>query len=213
MISIHVWGSRALFTRPEMKAERVSYDVITPTAARGILEAIYWKPEMVWEVERIRVLNPIRFVSCKRNEVASKIPASNVDRAMRAGSVGDLGSDVTEDRVQRTSMLLRDVAYVIEARISLSAAGRANPSETVVKHVEMARRRTARGQCFHRPFLGCREFAADFELLDGPAPAPHANLAGERDLGWMLREIHYGPPATLKFFRPVMVDGIYSVPA
>ena len=123
LVRLKVWGPRALFSRPEMKVERVSYDVITPSAARGILEAIHWKPQMVWRVQRLRVLNPIRFESLRRNEVGSKIPAGKVASAMRAARRRGLALHVDEDRQQRAATLLKDVAYVIEARIELTAKG------------------------------------------------------------------------------------------
>ncbi|MBS0612700.1 MAG: type I-C CRISPR-associated protein Cas5 [Proteobacteria bacterium] len=143
-LRLHVWGQRALFARPEMKVERVSYDTITPSAARGILEAIHWKPAIVWRVERLRVLNPIRFESVRRNEIGSRIPAGKVASAMRAGSTEGLALFVEDDRQQRAATLLRDVAYVIEARLDLTERGRADASESVGKHLDMARRRAAR---------------------------------------------------------------------
>jgi CRISPR-associated protein Cas5d len=212
-IRLHVWGARALFSRPEMKVERVSYDVITPSAARGILEAIHWKPAMVWRIQRLRVLKPIRFESIRRNEVGSKIPAGRVATAMRAGSTEDLALYVDEDRQQRAATVLRDVAYVIEAAVELTARGRADPSESVAKHVEMARRRAARGQCFHHPYLGTREFACDFALLEGDPPPPHESLLGERDLGWMALDIDFAAGMAPRFFRAVMRDGVIEVPA
>ena len=211
-VSLKVWGSRALFSRPEMKVERVSYDVITPSAARGVLEAIHWKPQMVWRIRRLRVLNAIRFESIRRNEVGSKIPAGKATSAMRAKSTEGLQLYVDEDRQQRAATLLKDVAYVIEAGIELTAKGRASPGETVQKHLEMARRRAAKGQCFHHPYLGTREFACDFELQDGPPPPPHESLQGERDLGWMALDMDY-PGMQARFFRARMVDGVIDVPA
>lgn len=212
MIRIKIWGPRALFSRPEMKVERVSYDVITPSAARGILEAIHWKPQMQWRVQRLRVLNPIRFESLRRNEVGSKIPAGKAASAMRAGSTEGLALYVDEDRQQRAATLLRDVAYVIEARVELSAKGRANPAESVQKHLEMARRRATKGQYFHHPYLGTREFPCDFELLEGESPEPHESLKGARDLGWMALDVDYLPGMEATFFRAQMVDGVIDVP-
>ncbi len=213
LVSLRVWGPRALFSRPEMSVERVSYDVITPSAARGILEAIHWKPQMVWRIERLRVLNAIRFESVRRNEVGSKIPAGKVASAMRAGSTEGLALHVDDDRQQRAATLLKDVAYVIEARIELTVKGRADPTESVQKHLEMARRRMARGQYFHHPYLGTREFACDFALMDGDPPAPHDSLKGERDLGWMALDLDYAAGMEPKFFRARMVDGVIDVPA
>jgi CRISPR-associated protein Cas5d len=210
---LRVWAPRALFSRPEMKVERVSYDVMTPSAARGVLEAIHWKPQMVWRVERIRVLNPIWFESIRRNEVGSKIPAGKVASAMRARSTEGLALYVDEDRQQRAATLLKDVAYIIEARIELTAKGRADSGETVQKHLEMARRRTAKGQYFHHPYLGTREFACDFELLEGEPPPPHESLRGARDLGWMALDLDYEAGMEARFFRAAMVDGVIEVPA
>lgn len=212
-IKLHVRGERALFSRPEMKVERVSYDVITPSAARGIMEAIHWKPAMVWRIQRLRVLRPIRFESIRRNEVGSKISAGRVAAAMRAGSTEGLALYVDEDRQQRAATVLRDVAYVIEARVELTAQGKGDPTESVAKHLEMARRRAARGQCFHRPYLGTREFACDFDLLDGDPPPPHESLLGDRDLGWMALDIDFAASMAPRFFRAVMRDGVIEVPA
>jgi CRISPR-associated protein Cas5d len=212
-IRLKVWGDRALFSRPEMKVERVSYDVITPSAARGILEAIHWKPQMVWRIQRLYVLNPIRFESLRRNEVGSKVPAGKVAAAMSARSTAGLALYVDEDRQQRAATLLKDVAYVIEARVALTPQGRADPAESVQKHLEMARRRAAKGQYFHHPYLGTREFPCDFALLEGELPAPHASLAGERDLGWMALDLDYAAGNEPRFFRARMVDGVIEVPA
>ena len=208
-VALHVWGDMACFTRPEMKAERVSYDVITPSAARGVLEAVCWKPQMRWVVTRIRVLKPIRFTNVRRNEVASKIPTKGkygVAAAMKAGT-GKLGLYVDEDRQQRAATLLRDVAYVIEADVEVL-----DPAERPEKYAAMFRRRALKGQCFTRPFLGCKEFAADFELFSGKPPGPPDELRGERDLGWMLHDIDFADGMTPHFFRPVMTDGVIDVP-
>ncbi|KQT85707.1 type I-C CRISPR-associated protein Cas5c [Methylobacterium sp. Leaf466] len=211
-IRLHVWGPRALFSRPEMKVERVSYDVITPSAARGIVEAIHWKPAIVWRIVRLRVLKPIRFESLRRNEVGAVASAGKAASAMRAGSTEGLALYVEEERQQRAATLLRDVAYVIEARLDLSPKGHATPEETVGKHLDMFRRRARKGQCFSRPCLGTREFAADFELLEGDTPEPDPSLLGERDLGWMVLDHHY-PGLEARFFRARMRDGVIDVPA
>ena len=212
-IHIHVWGKRALFSRPEMKVERVSYDVITPSAARGILEAIHWKPQMAWRVVRLFVLKPIRFESIRRNEVGSKVLSAKVAAAMRAGVTDGVAMHVDEDRQQRAATLLKDVAYVIEGRIDLTERGRADPTESIQKHLEIARRRAAKGQCFHRPYLGTREFACDFALLEGAPPPPDRSLLGTRDLGWMALDIDYAAGMEARFFRATMVDGVIDVPA
>lgn len=210
-VKLKVWGDRACFTRPEMKVERVSYDVITPSAARGILEAIHWKPAFTWRIERLRVLNPIRFETIRRNEVASRIPSSNVKKAMNAGSTEGLALYVDEDRQQRAATVLKDVAYVIEARIELKDP--ANAAEPIGKHLDIFNRRARKGQCFHRPCLGMREFAADFELVGGDVPAPHESLLGERDLGWMALDIDFARGGRPLFFKAVMRDGVIEPPA
>lgn len=204
-IALRVWGDYACFTRPEMKVERVSYDVITPSAARGVLEAIYWKPQIRWVIDRIHVLRPIRFTNLRRNEVASKIPAGNVRKAMK-GDNSSIGLYVEEDRQQRAALILRDVEYVIEAHFDMLDA-----SELPKKHVEMMKRRARRGQYFHHPYLGCREFPADFEWLEDPLPA--SPLQGHKDLGFMLHDLDYSNAMTPRFFRAAMTDGVIEVPA
>ena len=154
-IKLQVSGRYACFTRPEMKVERVSYGVITPSAARGILEAIHWKPAISWVIDRIHVLKPIRFESIRRNEVGSKIPSASVTSAMKSGQLDGLSLLVDEDRQQRASTVLRDVSYVIEAHFDMTT--KAN-GDTAAKHHEMFVRRAAKGQCFHQPCLGTREF-------------------------------------------------------
>jgi CRISPR-associated protein Cas5d len=207
-IKLSVRGSRACFTRPEMKAERVSYDVITPSAARGILEAIYWKPAIRWVVDTIHILKPIRFESIRRNEVGSKISEANVKSAMRSGKLDGLVLYVDDDRQQRASTILRDVDYVIEAHFDIVHA-KAGTDDNEAKHLDMFRRRAEKGQCFHQPCLGTREFAADFELLDGKPP--QSALTGERDLGWMLYDIDFANGMTPLFYRPIMQDGVIDV--
>jgi CRISPR-associated protein Cas5d len=209
-IKIHVWGERACFTRPEMKVERVSYDVITPSAARGILEAIHWKPAIRWVVDRIHVLKPIRFESLRRNEVGSKISADSVRGAMKAGSTVGFALAVDEDRQQRAATILKDVAYVIEAHFEMTA--KAGEHDNHGKHLDMFNRRARSGQCFHRPALGTREFAADFELLGDESPTPHPDLIGEHDLGFMLLDIDFAKGMSPVFFRAIMRDGIIAIP-
>jgi CRISPR-associated protein Cas5d len=208
-IKLHIWGDFALFTRPEMKVERVSYDVITPSAARGVIEAIYWKPEIRWRIDRIHVLNPIRFTSLRRNEVASKVSATNVARAMKAGR-GNLGLYIEDDRQQRAASILRDVGYVIHARFEI-ISGEPN----VAKHLDQFNRRARNGQCFHRPYLGCREFAADFELVeaDQAIPPVSAELRGDRDLGYILHDIDFANAMVPRFFRATLRDGVLDVPS
>jgi CRISPR-associated protein Cas5 subtype I-C len=291
-IKLHVWGGFACDTRPEMKAERVSYDVITPAAARGILEAIYWKPQIRGSVERIHVLNPIRFTSIRRNEVGSKMTAptnefmsdgkqtalcpkhakkkisgkitrvlltpgqrvakgqailrvevknkqivlesnssGQVNRVLKSQEdlistgeplfefIPDIGIEVdnSEVRQQRASLILSNVAYVIEARIDLVDA-----SEPIGKHLDMFKRRARRGQYFHHPYFGTREFPASFALIesDSEIPPTHSDFSGEKELGFMLHDIEFDQdPRTKKvksttprFFRAEMKDGIINVP-
>ena len=208
-IRLRVWGDRACFTRPEMKAERVSYDVITPSAARGIIEAIHWKPAIRWVIDKIHVLKPIRFESIRRNEVGKRISADNVKDAMKAGSIDGLALHVDEERQQRAATILKDVAYVIEAHFELTA--KARDDDTEAKHADMFRRRASKGQCFHQPCLGTREFPADFALVDGEIEAPHADLKGSRDLGWTLYDIAFDNDRLPMFYRPTMVDGAIDV--
>lgn len=207
-IKLHVWGDFACFTRPEMKGERVSYDVMTPSAARGVVEAIYWKPEIRWRITRLHVLRPIRFTSLRRNEVAGKVSAVTVGRAMRGGA-GSLGLYIEEDRQQRAATILRDVAYVIEARFDIVSG-----PENAGKHLDQFNRRAREGRCFHRPYLGCREFPADFALIEENEPFPKVSddLLGERDLGFMLHDIDFDGGMTPRFFRAVMRDGLILVP-
>ncbi|HYE50743.1 MAG TPA: type I-C CRISPR-associated protein Cas5c [Azospirillaceae bacterium] len=209
-IALHVHGDRALFSRPEMKAERVSYDVMTPSAARGILEAVHWKPAIRWVVDRIRVLRPIRFETIRRNEVASKASYVTARRAM-----GDAAADLPvlhpeEDRQQRASVLLRDVAYVIEAHFEMT--DRAGPQDSPAKHADMARRRIEKGQCVWQPCFGCREFPAYFEPAR-PDHVPPADFPDEMDLGWMLHDIDFADGMTPRFFRAKLRRGVLDVNA
>lgn len=211
-VKLLIQGERALFTRPEMKAERVSYDVITPSAARGILEAIHWKPAIRWVVDSIQVLKPIRFESIRRNEVGGKLSAASIGRAIKAGRTDALVSYIEEDRQQRATTLLRDVAYVIGAHFELT--DKAGAEDNIGKHLDIFNRRARKGQCFQAPCMGTREFPASFELLeDGrEPPTPHESLRGERDLGWILHDIDFANDMTPHFFRAQMVDGLIAVP-
>ncbi|QFU15601.1 type I-C CRISPR-associated protein Cas5c [Microvirga thermotolerans] len=214
-VALHVWGERACFTRPEMKVERVSYDVMTPSAARGILEAIHWKPAIRWVVDRIHVLKPVRFESIRRNEVGHRISEVSVARAMKARSTEGLALAVEDDRQQRAATVLKDVAYVIEAHFEM-VPGRIGPEDSEGKHLDMFRRRATKGQCFHRPCLGVREFAADFALVEGDLPSPHPTLLEDpwrdRDLGLMLLDIDFANGRRPKFFRAHLRNGVVSVP-
>ena len=204
-IKLLVKGRNACFTRPEMKVERVSYDVMTPSAARGILEAIHWKPAIRWIIDRIHVLRPIRFESIRRNEIASKIPQRNVKAAMKSNDLNGLTLNVDEDRQQRAMLCLADVEYGIEAHFEMT--DKAGPEDNPGKHAEMFRRRAAKGQCFHQPCLGVREFPADFSLVDAFSQSD----AGDRDLGWMLYDIDYANDRQSIFFRAQMEGGVIDV--
>ena len=211
-VRLRVSGDYACFTRPEMKAERVSYDAITPSAARGILEAVHWKPAIRWKVDRIHVLAPIRFQSIRRNEVGGKVSVDKARSAMRAGTLAGLGLSIGDDRQQRASTLLRDVDYVIEAHFELT--DRAGADDTPAKHVSMFNRRAATGQCFHQPCLGTREFPAAFTLLPEGDPVPASRLPADqrdRDLGWMLHDIDFAAGNTSRFFRARLVGGVIDV--
>jgi CRISPR-associated protein Cas5d len=209
-VRLKVWGDHACFTRPEMKVERVSYDVMTPSAARGILEAIHWKPAIRWVIDRIHVLKPIRFQSIRRNEVGSKAPVGKIKTAMNRGSLEGLYLLVDEDRQQRASTVLADVAYVIEAHFEIALKD--DPEETEGKHLDVFNRRAARGQCFHQPCLGTREFAAKFELIPADAALPAA-IDETRDLGFMLWDIdHVGQGKPSLLFRARLDRGIMKVP-
>lgn len=205
-IRLHVWGENACFTRPEMKVERVSYDVMTPSAARGILEAIHWKPQIRWLVDRIHVLRPIRFQNIRRNEVASKIPANNVRKAMRSGDHGSLRLLVDEDRQQRATLALRNVAYVIDAHFEMTPAG---DEDSPAKHQDTFCRRAAKGQCFHQPYFGVREFPAHFEPVKEVPPSTLDTP--DRDLGWVLYDLDYANGNTPSFFRARLTNGVLDV--
>jgi len=209
-IRLKVSGDYACFTRPEMKVERVSYDVITPSAARGILEAIHWKPAIRWVVDAIHVLAPVRFQSIRRNEVGHKAPAGKIKSAMNRGDLAGLNILVDEDRQQRAATVLVKPAYIIEAHFEMTA--KAGDEDNEGKHLDTFNRRAARGQCFHQPCLGTREFAARFELLRPDQSLPQT-IAESRDLGFMLYDIDHdaaGHPSL--FFRARMENGIITVP-
>ncbi len=226
---LEVTGPYACFTRPEMKVERVSYDVITPSAARAIFEAVLWKPAIRWRVIRIETLAPIRWVSVRRNEVG-KVASSRTD-----------GIFIEDERQQRAGLLLRDVKYRLFARFDFippEQRGKVyNPvpeylidteeaeelrkddvrnDETEAKYAAMFERRARKGQCFNQPYLGCREFSCAFRLIDPAAELTTIpdELAGKRDLGWMLYDLDYTDPTDIKplFFRATMSDGVVAIP-
>lgn len=226
-IKLHVWGDYACFTRPELKAERMTYEVMTPSAARGILTAIYWKPEFRWVVDRIRVLNPIEFGQIRRNEVGNKVSPPSA-AAMRGEAAAKVGLFIEDTRQQRAMTYLRRVSYVIEAHVEL--LHEQEGINNVAKHLEMFKRRAANGQCFHQPCLGMREFFASFALVDASHPAPPCQLPPEqrnRNLGLMLHDMVYTDDrkgtvicahtnkkqsVTPKFFMAELCDGVLTVP-
>ncbi len=207
-VRVHVWGDYALFARPEMKVERCSYDVMPPSAARGILEAIYWHPGMRWVIDRIQVRKPIRFTSIRRNEVKSKVLAGNVLRAVN-GSSKPLYIASKEEIVQRAAILLKDVDYLIEAHFEMTE--RASAGDNPGKFKDIVMRRLRRGECFHMPYFGCREFPANFELYE--ADDLEDGDGREQDLGYMLYDFDYYDPEDIKpmFFRAVLRNGILDV--
>ena len=204
MIQLEVWGPYALFSRPELKVERVSYDVPTPSAARGLVEAIYFHPGLRWHIDKIYVLNPIRFVSVRRNEVASKISGHNVRQAAQGGGQ-PLYLAAPQEIVQRASLLLQDVHYVIEAHFDMT--DKAAPSDNPGKFQDIVTRRMERGQCFHTPYFGCREFPAAFRRWPGgPVPA----IDETRDLGLMLYDVDSTDPQNIipAYFRARLEHGV-----
>ncbi|MCY4358436.1 MAG: type I-C CRISPR-associated protein Cas5c [Gammaproteobacteria bacterium] len=211
-VKLKVWGERACFTRPEMKVERVSYDVITPSAARGIVEAIHWKPAIRWHIDKITVLNPIRFETLRRNEVKDKISDNKVKAAMSGSEMAlRYYVDDGDNRQQRATTLLRNVAYIIEAHFELTE--NAGPDDNERKHRDIFVRRARRGQCFHTPCLGNREFAASFEFVEeGVRPTVHPDLVGQKDLGWILHDFDFKNGITPHYFRAQMRDGVINVP-
>jgi CRISPR-associated protein Cas5d len=203
-------GEFACFTRPEMKVERVSYDVMTPSAARGILEAIYWKPAIRWIIEAIEVLKPIRFQSIRRNEVGRKAPSASIRKAFNSGDINDLALIVEDDRQQRAATVLVDVAYVIRAHFSLTA--KAGLEDNEGKHLDSFNRRARKGQCFHQPCLGTREFPARFRLIE-PGASPPLTIGETRDLGFMLYDIDHAADRASLFFHARLENGVLRVPA
>jgi len=198
-LEVKVWGDWACFTRPEMKAERVSYPVMTPSAARGVLEAIFWKPEISWKIREIWVLKEIQYFSILRNEVNSKASSRTAQSHYFA----------EEDRAQRHTLALREVAYIIKADIAL----RPHATDDPAKYRDQFRRRVDRGQCYHRPYLGCREFSAGF----GPQDGSEQPLTQDMGLGLMLFDLDYAKDrsgrGTPKFFQAKLDQGVLRVPS
>ncbi|MEG0588199.1 MAG: type I-C CRISPR-associated protein Cas5c [Akkermansia sp.] len=226
-IKLHVWGDYACFTRPELKAERFTYDVLTPSAARGILEAIYWKPQMQWIIDRIHVLNPICFSQIRRNEIGIKMVKPNT--SLLNGGSGNIGINIEDNRQQRASTVLSNVSYVIEAHIKLRQVDINPDINSEMKHLEIFTRRASKGQCFHQPYFGTREFPVNFTLLQNEE-LPESTLPEDqknRHLGMILHDIVFIPDLKGKiissnngqkltahphFFMASLCDGILEVP-
>ena len=209
-ISIEVWGDYACFSRPEMKVERVSYDVMTPSAARGLIEAIYWHPGMRWIIDRIHVCKPIRFTNIRRNEVKDTISARKVKSVME-NPRNDFYLVTSESIQQRAAMVLTNVHYVIDAHFELTE--NTAPGDNPGKFQDIIRRRLSKGQCYHQPYFGVREFPANFKECTQLPPCPE-ELNGKQDLGWMLLDMDYSDSADIKpmFFRASLNDGVLEVP-
>ena len=208
---IELKGKFACFTRPEMKVERVSYDVMTPSAARACFEAILWKPAIRWHVRKIEVLKPIRWINLRRNEVAGVVSTRNVETAMKSGT-GDLRLYIEDERQQRAGLFLRDVAYRVHADMEFKRDS--DPSGSAMKYQEMFERRAAKGQCVNQPYLGCREFAAWFRLISDTTAEPIA-IDETRDLGFMLHDLDFSNrnDPLPRFFRAKIESGAVNIPA
>ncbi len=207
-VKVEVWGDYALFSRPELKTERVSYDVITPSAARGILDAILWHPGMQWMIDRIHVLNPISFTNVRRNELQNKLSIDKIRTMVNTGTIPYQVSGDSNEIMQRASLMLKDVRYVIEAHFVLT--DKASPSDTPEKFYNMALRRLRKGQCYHQPCLGTRECTAHFRIVEGDVPPA---IDETRDLGLMLYDLDYSNPEDIQpmFFRARLDRGVMEV--
>lgn len=221
MFCIEVWGDFALFTRPEMKVERVSYPVITPSACRAIFEAILWKPAIEWQIKRVEILSPIKWLSVRRNEVGTKLSTRNAQSMMNGKGKNDYAIIIDDNRQQRASLLLKDVRYRIYADFEMT--DKAGKADSRVKFVQMFERRAKKGQCFYQPYLGCREFSAHFEHIEldknnQPLFKSVKNnitpIAENQDMGYMLYDLDFSSvddPQPM-FFHAQMKDGIISIP-
>ena len=208
-VKIEVWGEYGLFTRPEMKVERVTFDMITPSAARGILESVFWHPGLSWKIDKIYVLSPIEFTNIRRNEVKSKASGSKAKAVMNGGKA-ELFINTRDDIQQRAAVVLRKPHYVIKARFDLNKD--AKSSDNGGKVQEIIKRRLKKGQCYHNPYLGCREFPAKFRLYEfETVPTAYANV--EKDLGYMLYDMDYRDLNDIKpmFFRAVLKNGVLDL--
>lgn len=210
-IRLEVWGEYALFTRPEMKTERVSYDVMTPSAARGILEAIYWHPGLMYHIDKIYVCSPIQFTNIRRNEVKSVVNARAAKTAMEKGK-GELWIATSEDIQQRAAMILKSVHYVIEAHFDMT--DKASSNDNPGKFQDILKRRIIKGQFYHQPYFGCREFPVNFKLCEEIPQCP-VSLRGEINLGYMLYDMDYSNKENIRplFYRAVMKDGVIEIPS
>lgn len=210
-ITIRVQGRYALFTRPEMKVERVSYDVITPSAARGIIEAVYWKPAIQWVIDKIHILREIEFTNIRRNEVSDKASVDNALQVMK-GADKPLYIAATEARQQRAAMVLKDVDYVIEAHFE-KVEKEWGERDAEEGHYNIVLRRLRQGQHFHAPCLGTREFPAKVELIEDKRDIPKSPLTDKRDFGWMLYDLDFSNPRDIQpmFYHAIMQNGMIDV--
>lgn len=205
ILHLRARGPLACFTRPELKVERVSYSVMTPSAARGLLEAVLWKPAILWHIERIHVLSEIKFTAFRRNEVNSKASRPSEKLVANGGPAPLFFAD--EDRAQRNTVALRDVDYLIDTHFTLTE--KAGPDDNLAKFTEIFQRRVEKGQHFHQPYFGCREFIAEV-LPPDSAPPP---ISENADLGLMLWDIVYGKEGnTPIFFAARLENGILEIP-
>lgn len=208
---IEMWGDYASFNRPELKVERVSYDVITPSAARGILDSIYWHPGIKWVIDEIYVLSPVKFTGIRRNEVKSKTLGSSI-RSVMNGKLQEMPFISTmDDRQQRSALVLQDVRYVVKAHFEMIPE-KMSPTDNEGKFCDIIKRRIEKGQCFHQPYFGNREFPARFRMWAGQ-DAAKACVDDSRDLGLMLFDMDYSDPSNIKpmFFRAVLNKGMLKV--
>jgi len=214
-VKLKVWGDYACFSQPAFKIERVSYDMMTPSAARGILDSVYFKPAILWKIDKIHVINPIKFTNIRRNEVSETAKLSSVNQTMKAPKQYCIVA--TEARHQRAALVLRDVEYVIEAHFEI-VSEKAGETDTVEKHYSIAMRRLRKGQFFQKPFLGTREFGCSFEIIEKNEDIPKSCMTGKKDLGFMLYDLNYNIDKKNEkqwvepsFFRAVLNDGILDL--
>lgn len=209
-IKLEVWGDYALFSRPELKVERVSYDVITPSAARGIMESLFWHPGLKYIIDRIYVLSKIQYANIRRNEVKSKILASKVKAAMSSGKDDNLYINTKDDIVQRAALILKNPHYIIESHFEMT--DKANASDNPGKFQDIIKRRIRKGQCFHTPYFGCREFPVKYRLYEFD-DVPTVYDEEEQDLGFMLYDFDYSNPDNIApmFFRAKMCKGVVDL--